>query len=57
MKKQNPASFEDFMKDEFFRDYSGHKDTFEDDFNGWLENLDGEDYMRYGEKIFKLLTK
>ena len=57
MKRTLPASFVDFLKEEFLSGYLGVKDTFEDDFDGWLEELDGEDYIMYGERLYNLLMK
>lgn len=48
-----PTSFEDFLKDEFLSEYSGVKDTFEEDFDAWLAGLDGNEYIQYGEKLYK----
>jgi len=52
-----PFSFEDMLGNIFSLDYSGHKDTWEDDYHQWLEELSGEDYIELGEQLYKLLIK
>jgi len=52
-----PFSFEDMLRNVFSLDYSGHKDTWEDDYNGWVEDLSAGDYIELGEQLYNLLTK
>lgn len=48
-------SFEEFMQDEFMdlREINGVpiiKDNYEDMFDGWISNLDGEEYFKFAQK-------
>ena len=44
------TTFEDFLKDIHAKDYHSTDDNMPDDFERWIENLDGNDYMEYAEK-------
>ena len=51
--------FEDFLKDSFMLDEPesvGNKDTFDDNFDNWLNRLDASEWLEYGGK-FNRLTK
>jgi hypothetical protein len=49
--------FEDFLKDCFMEDEPesvGNKDTFDDNFDNWLTQLDAEEWLKYGDKFNRL---
>ena len=39
-----------YLEEEFFKDYHGDKEHFEDDFNNWLQNLDNSEIIEYGNR-------
>lgn len=43
------TSFEDFLKEEHGKTYLGTDDAMPEAFDSWLAELDGEDYMSFGE--------
>ena len=43
-------NFEEFLKDKFAENYRGLDDNMPDSFDNWLSNLDGEEYMRFGDE-------
>ena len=43
-------TFEQFVIDTHAKQYIGCKDNMVDDYDGWIENLDHEDYLIMGEK-------
>ena len=50
----NHQDFEDFLKDCFMEEEPesvGNKDTFDDNFDNWLQNLDAEEWLEYGDKF------
>lgn len=47
-------SFEDYLRDECC-DYEGAlDDDYEDYFDNWLSNLDGDEYILYADRYAKL---
>lgn len=50
-------NFEDYLRDIHAEDYSGLNDDMAEDFDDWLSELDGEDYIEYGNEYGKYLTK
>ena len=51
--------FEDYLKECFMEDEPesvGNKDTFDDNFDNWLNQLDADEWMKYGDQ-FKRLNK
>lgn len=43
--------FEDFLKEVHAREYMGLDDDMPDAFDVWLGDLNGEDYIRYGDEF------
>lgn len=43
------TSFENYLQNIHSVIYGGTDDDMPDAFENWLSNLDGEDYMRYGQ--------
>lgn len=52
MSKKIITEFEEFLSDQFFQESCCHKDQFEDRFSGWLENLDVQELIDYGNAFF-----
>ena len=51
--------FEEYLKDCFMEDEPesvGNKDSFDDFFDNWLQCLDAEEWLKYGDQ-FKRLNK
>ena len=48
-KKMKNNKFESYLQDIFAEDYHGLDDEMSDAFDGWLANLDGEEYIAYAE--------
>lgn len=51
------ADFEDYLKEAFMEDEPesvGDKDTFDNNFDNWLHELDAEEWMKYGDKFNRL---
>lgn len=44
--------FESFLMEQHAKDFIGTKETIIDDFNGWIENLTVDDWLRLGD-LFK----
>tara|TARA_R110002167_G_scaffold349970_2_gene562017 strand:+ start:59 stop:301 length:243 start_codon:yes stop_codon:yes gene_type:complete len=45
------STFDDFLQEEFFQQADGlFKETFDGRYEGWLEQLDGEEYIELGDK-------
>lgn len=42
-------SFEDFLKEVHAEEYLGTDDNMPDAFDNWLGELDGEDYIKWGD--------
>lgn len=42
-------TFENYLQDEFLKDYEGIKDDCEDAFDGWLANKDVAEMLELGE--------
>lgn len=53
MKKQ---TFEQYLEEQWFKQYHGHKKDAEDAYAVWLENLDGQDYIKYAQQWGDILT-
>jgi hypothetical protein len=49
-------NFEDFLKDKHAEQYHGLDDNMSDDFDRWLEDLDGSEYMAYAEEALTAQT-
>ena len=50
-------NFELFLMDEFLKDFHGTKDQSIDAFDAWIENLEIDEWLAYGDKYaqtFKL---
>ena len=45
--------FVDYLAEQFMKDYHGDKDHYEDAFEGWLENLDGNELIEYGNRAMQ----
>lgn len=43
-------SFEDFLKGKHAEDYMGTDDEMPDRFEGFVENLDADDWIKYGDE-------
>ena len=43
-------TFEDFLMEQHALQYIGTKDTIVDDFSDWLQDLEIDDWIRYGER-------
>lgn len=41
--------FEDYLKDEHAKEYTGTDDDMPDDYDKWLGDLDGEEYIKYAD--------
>lgn len=51
------TDFEDFLQTMFMQDEPesvGTKDSFENNFDNWLQNLDAEEWLDYGNKFNRL---
>ncbi len=48
------VTFEDYLGEVFMADYIGTKETYEDDFDRWLSQLDGEEYIKLGNEYGEL---
>ena len=46
-------TFEDYLMEQFLKDYHGHKDGFLDTFDQWLEKLDVAEWIKMGEEYGK----
>ena len=46
-------TFEDYLSSEFFRTNNPTKQNYEEMFDNWLANLDGNDYIDLGDKFIK----
>ena len=49
--------FEEYLKDTFMQDEpesATDKDTFDDNFDNWLNQLDAEEWVKYGDKFNRL---
>lgn len=47
--------FEEYLKGIHANDYIGLDDDMPDDFDNWLTQLDGEEYIEHGNAFVKLL--
>jgi hypothetical protein len=52
---KSKTPFEDYLKDIHAQDYIGLDDDMSDSFEAWLENLQIDDLIDYGNKFAKLL--
>jgi len=43
-------TFEKYLKDVHCFTYTGTDDNMPDDFDNWLSQLDGEEYIKYAER-------
>lgn len=50
-------NFETYLMDKFAEDCGCHKDDFQEHFERWLSELDGEDYIEYGNEYGESLTR
>jgi hypothetical protein len=50
MNQEQERKFEDYLAVKFMEDYHGDKEHYESAFDGWLENLDGNELIEYGNK-------
>lgn len=48
-----PEDFEDYLKWEHSKSYSGTDDDMPDKFDNWLQNLDVDEWLMYGESYKK----
>ena len=48
-------TFDEFLQEKFFDNYHGVKDDFEEAFDSWLSDLDGEDYINLGNEYGRKL--
>lgn len=52
------SKFEDYLEQQFLEQYPGTlDDDISDRFDGWLGNLDAEDYIKYGESYGRQLIE
>lgn len=42
-------TFEDYLMDQFLKEYAGCKDGFLDQFEDWLGNLQIDDWIKHGD--------
>lgn len=45
-----PQTFDEYLQEVFMENFHGTKDNFEDAFDNWLSDLDGNDLIEYGEQ-------
>jgi hypothetical protein len=43
--------FEDYLAEKFMEDFHGTKDQYEDAFDNWLSDRDGDDYINYANEF------
>lgn len=48
-------TFLDYLMEQFAKDCQCVKDDFEEHFDNWLSELDGEDYIQYGNEYGEAL--
>ena len=53
MKKQ---TFEEYLNERFMLQYHGDKEHYEDSFDRWLADLDGEDYIKLAQQWGDIIT-
>lgn len=53
--KKEKHPFESFLKDEHAENYHGLDDDMSDSFEAWLENMDIDSLISYGDKFAKRL--
>jgi len=51
------TKFEDYLREEHSKDYSGTDDYMQDDYEAWLTNLDNEELIEFGNKAMELNIK
>jgi len=49
----NKETFEEFLNGEFFKEFVGTKETFNDDFNDWVVELEWDDIIEYADEFNK----
>ena len=52
--KTKYKDFEDYLKEEHAEDYGGLDDDMPDNFDKWLQNLDVDEWLVYGQKFAKI---
>lgn len=55
--KNAKSPFEEFLKEQHAYDYIGTDDDMSDDFDKWLEEMDIDSWIDYGDKFAKLLLR
>ena len=51
------TKFEDYLRDKHADDYAGTDDDMQDDYEAWLENLDNEELIEFGNKAMEVIIK
>uniref|UniRef100_A0A6M3ITA7 Uncharacterized protein n=1 Tax=viral metagenome TaxID=1070528 RepID=A0A6M3ITA7_9ZZZZ len=51
-----PKDFEDFLMEKHGEQYIGTDDMMPDDFNKWLEDLEIDSFIKYGNKVINLAS-
>jgi hypothetical protein len=46
-------SFENFLREKHSAQYEGLDDEMEDNYNAWVESLDGQELMDYADECIK----
>ena len=47
------TKFEDYLRDKHADDYAGTDDDMQDDYEAWLENLDNEELIEFGNQVIQ----
>lgn len=55
MNQYNMQTFEDYLDEAFFKNYTGLKDEYEGAFDNWLSSLDNSELMEYADIYGKLM--
>ena len=50
-------TFEDFLKETYAHNYTGTDDDMPDAFDSWLSELEGEEWLDFGNRYGAELTK
>jgi len=51
------TDFETYLMEQHAKQYSGYKDLMIDNYSEWLEDLDIEEWIEYGDKFGQELLK
>jgi len=53
--KKTQYPFEEYLREIYAKEYMGTNDDMSDDFDSWLSNLDGEEYIKHGDVFARIL--